>query len=184
MDTAQEAPETVILAQDEASLYLQATLKVVWYPRGQTPCVKLDPSRHSIHFYGALNLLTGQETVMSSTLMNGEVTALYLNRLLQTYPEQPILLLWDRAPWHRGDPIRHLLAQNPRLQTFFFPPASPDLNPQEHVWKAARDAVSHNHRFTSFSDLTSAFSDYLTRTTFFSPLLDTYGYNHIRPMFI
>jgi transposase len=23
----------------------------------------------------------------------------------------------------------------------YFPPACPDLNPQEHVWKLARDAV-------------------------------------------
>jgi hypothetical protein len=37
IDTAQAAPDTVIVAADEASLYLQATLQVVWAPRGETP---------------------------------------------------------------------------------------------------------------------------------------------------
>jgi transposase len=29
-----------------------------------------------------------------------------------------------------------MLEQHPRLETVYFPPASPELNPQEHVWSA------------------------------------------------
>ncbi|MFN3982270.1 MAG: IS630 family transposase [Caldilinea sp.] len=183
MDTAQEAPNTVILAQDEASLYLQATIQVVWHHRGQTPIVKVDPSRKSVHFYGALNLGSGQEFAMSSPVMNGDTTALFLQKLLFTYPEQPILMLWDRAPWHFGASIDALLAANPRLQLMYFPPASPELNPQEHVWKAARTAISHNHRFARLETLADQFLTYLSTTRFPSFLLDIYGYNHICPMF-
>lgn len=50
MDTAQTAPETVILAEDEASLYLQATLQVVWAACGQTPVVRQHPGRDNTHF--------------------------------------------------------------------------------------------------------------------------------------
>ena len=49
MDTAQEAPETVILAGDEASLYLQASLMRVWAPVGQTPVVPAAPGRDNTH---------------------------------------------------------------------------------------------------------------------------------------
>jgi hypothetical protein len=41
MDIAQTAPETLILAEDEASLYLQATTTAVWAARGQTPMVRV-----------------------------------------------------------------------------------------------------------------------------------------------
>jgi transposase len=184
MDTAQEAPNTVILAQDEASLYLQATIQVVWHQRGQTPVIKLDPSRKSVHFYGALDLRNGQETAMMSPIMNGATTALFLQKLLLTYPDQRILLLWDRAPWHSGAPINELLEANPRLEILRFPPGSPDLNPQEHVWKAARTAISHNHRFARLEPLADAFLTYLTQTRFPSSMLDLYGYNQISPMFI
>ncbi len=60
MDLAQDAPDTVILAADEASLYLQASLMRVWAPVGQTPVVRVAANRDNTHFYGALNLATGQ----------------------------------------------------------------------------------------------------------------------------
>ena len=56
MDIAQTAPDTVILAEDEASLYLQATTMRVWAPVGQTPSVRVDTQRDMVHFYGCLNL--------------------------------------------------------------------------------------------------------------------------------
>jgi transposase len=183
MDTVQAAPETVILAQDEASLYLQATLQVVWHTRGQTPVVKVDPGRAMVHVYGALNLQSGQEIAMRSPIMNAETTALYLQRLLAAYPDRPILLLWDRAPWHKGPSIRSLLDANPRLELVTLPPAAPDLNPQEQVWKAARSAISHNHQVPRLHALADQFLSYLTCTLFPSSLLEKYGYNTIRPMF-
>jgi transposase len=169
---AQEAPDTVWLAQDEASLYLQATTNRVWAPRGQTPVVRAHPGREKISFYGTLNLLTGQEIVMSSAVMNGEVTAQHLQQILDRYPDVPIILLWDRAPWHFGPAIRELLEAHPRLEILSFPVAAPDLNPQEHVWKAARRAVSHNHLVESLPELAERFARYLLSHTFRSSLLD------------
>ena len=184
MDTAQEAPDTVILAGDEASLYLQATLKVVWHPCGQTPMLKVHPGRESIHFYGALNLATGQETAMPSQMMNGDVSALFLLRLLQTYPHQPLLLLWDKATWHRGKPIQHILDAHPRLEILYLPTAAPDLNPQEHVWKATRQAISHNHRHAKLDLLADTFEQHLNSTRFPCSLLDTFAYPSLSTMFI
>ena len=114
----------------------------VWAPTGQTPVVKVAANRDSTHFYAALNLKTGQETLLRSDIMKAEVSVLFLNRILQTYPHQPILLLWDRATWHKGEAIRSVLAANPRLEVLWFPPGCPELNPQEHVWKAARGGQS------------------------------------------
>ena len=171
------------MAGDEASLYLQATLKVVWHPRGQTPMVKLHPGRDLTHFYGALNLLSGQEHALRSTIMNAEASALFLLLLLHTYPDQPILLLWDKAPWHRGQPIQTVLDAHPRLEILYLPTAAPDLNPQEHVWKATRDAISHNHRFAKLDHLAAAFEVHLDSTTFPCSLLDHHDYPHLCAMF-
>jgi hypothetical protein len=48
----------------------------------------------------------------------------------------------------------------------YFPVACPDLNPQEHVWKQARDVISHNHTCLTFGQLRLAFHDYLENTCF------------------
>ena len=183
MDVAQAAPNTVFLAGDEAGLYLQATTCHVWSPTRQTPVVRADPGRAKTNFYGTLNLQTGQETAMRSDIMNAEVSAQHLELILETNPDTPILLFWDRAPWHRGKPIDKVLEEHPRLEIIFFPTASPDLNPQEHVWKAVRKEVSHNHLEARLPKLAERFLNNLNSTTFKSPFLEKYGYSSIYSMF-
>ena len=180
---AQLAPHTVLLASDEAALYLQATTMAVWAARGQTPLIRVDPGREKLNFYGTLNLRTGQQHVTRTANMNAASTVQHLQTLLDAYPQQPLLLLWDRAPWHRGSPIRDLLAANPRLELIELPVAAPDLNPQEQVWKATRRAVSHHHSHTRLSALADAFEHHLTTNSFPSSLLDRYGFDCICPMF-
>jgi transposase len=135
------------------------------------------------HFYGSLNLQTGQEIAMRSDIMNAEVSAQHLEMLLNANPNVPIVLFWDRAPWHRGKSIDKVLEDNPRLEIIFFPTATPDLNPQEHVWKAVRKDVSHNHLEARLPDLADRFSNKLNSGTFESSFLDKYGYNPVCPMF-
>ena len=153
----------------------------VWGPRGQPLVVRCDPSRNKTNFYGTLDLKTGHEVVTQVDTMNAQATAAHLNTLLSAYPDVPIVLLWDRAPWHRGAPIRDVLTANPRLELIVFPTAAPDLNPQEHVWKASRRAVSHNHTQHRLPDLAQRFKDHLTATTFHSSFLERYGWYLVCP---
>jgi putative transposase len=160
-------------------LYLQATLQIVWAAPGQTPLVKLHPGRESTHFYGALNLLNGRDIAMGSPIMNAETSALFLETILLAYPDEPILLLSDRAPWHRGPKIKAILEANSRLEIFYFPPGAPDLNPQEHLWKATRRAISHNHSCKKLDQLANDFEAHLSTTTFPCSLLDQFAYSHL-----
>ena len=120
---------------------------------------------------------------MRSDLMNNEVSAQHLQTLLDAYPDLPILLFWDRAPWHRGPAIVKLLEENPRLETVFLPPGSPELNPQEHVWKEVRKAISHNHTEKSLPELAEKFLHKLNSDTYKTTFLDKYGATSILTMF-
>ena len=121
---------------------------------------------------------------MRTPVMNAEVTAQHLNKLLQTYPDDPILLFWDRARWHRGPSVEQILRDNPRLEVVFFPVASPEMNPQEQVWKATRKAVSHNHCEPHLPELAERFEHHLNSNSFPCSFLDHYGFKAICPMFI
>jgi transposase len=165
-DFLQDHPNGQVIALDEMSLYFQATTTRVWAKVGQTPVVRVSPQRVHVHFYGAVNLRTGHEFTLPTPTMSGQTTAAFLHELLLCYPTQPILLLWDRAKWHKGEAVRQILADNPQLETVFFPPASPHLNPQEHVWSQARAAVSHNHSYATFQQLKHAFLNFLSLTLF------------------
>ena len=86
----------------------------------------------------------------------------YLQQILAAYPERPILLLWDRAPWHRGESIRQLLSANSRLEIIEFPVGAPELNPQEQVCKQKRRAVGHNHLTPQLPELADRYEHHLT----------------------
>ena len=90
----------MILAEDEASLYLQATTMSVFAPVGQTPVVRVDPERDKVSFYGTINLETGKVIAHRSSVMNAVATGQHVHQILEAEPDCEILLLWDRAHWH------------------------------------------------------------------------------------
>lgn len=158
---------------DEMRLYFKATCTHVWAPIGQTPIIKVHPQRDSCSFYGALDLQTGREIASRAAVQNSEITANFLMQLLMLYPDRPILLLLDRASWHYGD-VRELIETTDRLEVMYFPTACPDLNPQEHIWAQARDAISHNHTYTDFDVLLDDFETFLNETPFQTNFMPKY----------
>ena len=173
-DFLQRHPNGVILTLDEMSFYYRATLTRVWSQVGDTPIIAVDASRIHLHFYGALNVRTGQEIAMRADAETSEYTANFLMILLMIYAHQPILLLLDRAPWHKKD-VTRLIAETQRLEVIYFPVACPDLNPQEHVWEQARDQISHNHEYTNFDKLVDALETYLNETPFNTNFIEKYA---------
>jgi len=162
-------------------MYLQATVMAVWNPVGETPVVRVDPGRSKVAFYGSLNLRTGEELVTRTTQLDAATTAQHLRQALGRHPGKRMVMFWDRAPWHRGPALRELLAANPRLEIVEFPTGSPDLNPQEQVWKQTRRAVSHNHVTPKLSELADRFETHLKEHTFHSSFLEHYGFYLVCP---
>lgn len=156
------------------SLYFQATTTRVWAQRGQTPTVRVATQRDYVHFYGALDVGSGQESALTLPKQSGEMTCHFLDHLQSVYPGRALFILWDRAKWHQGAVVRDYLSRSPNLQTFHFPPGSPQLNPQEHVWALTRDAVSHNHTRKDFPALVRAFHRSLETTEFSFQWLQKY----------
>lgn len=101
---------------------------------------------------------------------------------MTAYPDVPILVLWDRAPWHRGAAIRTVIAAHPRLGIMLEPVAAPALNPQEHVWKATRHVISHNHTDSTLPKLADHFETHLTSTTFSTTYLEHRGFYRVYPI--
>lgn len=74
-------------------------------------------------------------------------TTTFLDLLYGVYvkrqKKRKVIMIWDGAPWHRGK-VKTYLKSNKWLELMYFPPYSPDLNPQEHIWKAGKQQVAHN----------------------------------------
>ena len=64
--------------------------------------------------------------------------------------------------------------QPDRLYAIYFPPACPQLNPQEHVGERTRDAISHNHSYQRFQPLSDDFETHLNETLFTTNFLTSF----------
>jgi transposase len=49
-----------------------------------------------------------------------------------------VIVILDNASIHKGEPIRKLCSRYPRLHLEYFPPYTPELNPDEAVWADAK----------------------------------------------
>ena len=173
----------MVLAEDEAKVYLQADAMAVWAPKGQTPQVRVDPRKASACFYGSLDLRSGNEVVTRSEWMNSEATIAHLKAILAAYPNQGVLLFWDRAPWHTSVEVQAFLQQTWRIEVVYFPVGAPDLNPQEHVWKLVRRLIEHNHDLDRIRELADAFEHELHSRRFSSSFFVKYGGQLVCPLF-
>ncbi len=166
-------PDGVIVTMDQMSVYLQSDSTYVWSPIGQTPTIAISPQRDSLKIYGALDVERGYEMALVLPEMNAEATVHFLEHLLVCLPNRHILILWDRASWHKGAARRFVEAHD-RLDMMYYPTACPDLNPQEHVWKLTRQAVGHARDYLNLSDLRQAFQNHLEQTLFKFDWLDKF----------
>ena len=72
-------------------------------------------------------------------------------------PDKKIYLITDNARWHHAKALAELLEEHKdKLTLWFLPPYSPELNPQERVWRHTRRKVTHNKYFDKKEDLINA----------------------------
>jgi putative transposase len=73
----------------------------------------------------------------------------FLSELSARYPDDVILLVTDGASWHRSEGIQ--IPEN--IELFFLPPATPEMNPIEQIWKEIRKLGFRNEVFQTLNDV-------------------------------
>jgi len=147
-------PEIVVLVEDEMIITSQTTLQKIWLPQNSQPKIECSNTRKRRSIYGFLDIKTGEQMAFKTEKQTSEISSKILKKALEKYKGKNVLLLWDNAPWHKGDSMRTFLATCTNFLIINFPPYAPDENPQEHVWKAGRAHVTHN-KFISDIDTTA-----------------------------
>src|SRR5215813_14116775 len=120
---------------DQSGFYLLPLAVRTWAPRGQTPVVRV-PLTHDhlaaisgITPDGRLFMQTQDHAYRSPDVMR------FLRVLLRKIRGQ-LLVIWDGAPIHRGQPIKDFLRQGAakRLHLEHLPGYAPELHPDEGIW--------------------------------------------------
>jgi len=119
---------------DEAGVRSDFHSGTTWAPKGKTPVVRVTGARFGFNMISAVSP-KGQMRFM---VVQGKVAAKqfceFLRRLVFK-SERPIFLILDGHPVHRSAKVKQLVeSMKDKLQLFYLPPYSPELNPDEWVW--------------------------------------------------
>lgn len=139
------APEAKIrlMFQDEAGFGRINKPKYCWCFSGLRPVIPCQHIREYRYAYGAVEPLTGDNFFLVLPYSNTVCMNLFLQELSKSYPNDYILLACDRAAWHKSKTL--IIPDNIRL--FFLPPATPEMNPIEQIWKEIRKIGFKNEMF-------------------------------------
>ncbi len=147
----------MILWIDEPGFYLLPAAVRTYAPRGQTPVLRVPLSRDHLSVISGISL-DGELVLMAQDrALNSADVARFLRHLLAIIPE-PLLVIWDGGPIHRGQPVRDLLAAvgPERLRVERLPAYAPDLNPDEGIWNYLKRVELRNTCCASLRHLREA----------------------------
>lgn len=138
---AAKAAGASIFFGDEAAVRTDYHAGTTWAPVGRTPVVKGTGNRQSLNMISAVSARGKLHFSFVDGTTTAETFIAYLTKLLHDIPGK-IFLIVDGHSAHRAKKTTQFVEDNKdRLRLFFLPPYSPELNPDEWVWKN----IKHDH---------------------------------------
>ena len=129
--------------QDEGGFGRINKPKYCWrFPglRPSVPCLHIREYRYA---YGAVEPLTGESFFLIMPSCDTTCMNVFLRELSNKFPHDQIIMVCDGASWHRTNALE--IPEN--IQLLFLPPATPEMNPMEQIWKEIRKRGFRNEIF-------------------------------------
>lgn len=128
-----------IFFADEAGCRTDHHAGTTWAPVGQTPVVESTGKRESIGMASAISMRGAMHWMIYEGMMDSALFAEFMDRLIHDIRGK-IFLIVDNAPYHKSKEARDWVKKHGnRIELFFLPSYSPDLNPDEWVWKNVKN---------------------------------------------
>lgn len=145
-----EADGAKVFFVDEAHFRADVEVRQMWVQKGQPALIDSTTPRlgEKATYYSAVCLEIGQiEAMTVDQTCTAETTVAFLKQLRAKHAE-PLIVIWDNGPMHRGAEIReYLTTPDLRLRLVALPAYSPDFNADEPVWDWIREEATANTCF-------------------------------------
>lgn len=125
---------------DEARFGLHTILRKVIIKKGTAPVRPRQTRYDWDYLYGALDVVEGDSHFLHLPTVNQECSSLFLETLIETYPDHHHVLIGDQAGFHFRPKDERLPLNVHILQ---LPPYSPELNPCEQAWSFIKTGISN-----------------------------------------
>jgi len=152
-----------IYFEDESGIRSDFHAGTTWAPKGETPVIKVTGARFSTNMIAAVSTRGLLRFMVHKGSVTADVICVFLNRLMHG-AQNPIFLIWDGHPTHRSKKVRECIeSYNGKLEVYFLPSYSPELNPTEQVWRSVKNHGVGRKSIFGPDQLKSAVVGYLRR---------------------
>jgi transposase len=146
---------------DETTLKAEDVRGRGYAPRGKTPVVKRTKRKEHV---GMISVITNQGKVMWK-LYEGSINSerfLEFAKQLIKYQRRKVFLIVDNARPHTSKILKKWLAENKqRIELYYLPSYSPDLNPDEHLNADVKYSVGSKHPKRTKEELRKAAEEHM-----------------------
>jgi transposase len=140
---------------DESGVRSDYHAGTTWAARGKTPVVRTTGARYRLNMLSAVNRRGKMRFMIEAKGLNADVMCRFLDRLMAGQKRR-IFLILDGHPIHKSARLaRKVSGFDGRLKLFLLPPYSPELNPDEGVWREVKGHRLGRAGIFSFADLKS-----------------------------
>lgn len=108
-----------------------------------------------VHIFGGLNAYDDTLVYTFAANRNSDGFVAWLEHLMfEVYSKATVYLVLDNASFHKSAVAMAAVSLfEDRLQLFWLPAYSPQLNPIERYWRHLKQQACGNHLFTSLQEL-------------------------------
>lgn len=144
-----KAENALILWGDEMGLRSDDAIGRSYAPRGRTPVVDAAGKRFGCNMISAISNLGQLWFMVFAGRLNAKRFVEFLGRLLRVSKDRKLFLIVDSHPAHKARKVTRWLDEKPaqrsnRLELFFLPGYSPELNPDECLNQDTKQAMKKN----------------------------------------
>jgi transposase len=153
-----KARRAKLMFADEASMRSDYHAGTTWAPQGKTPIVRATGQRVSVNMISAIRSTGELHFMLTQGYTDASVFKTFLEQLMFN-AKRPILLVVDGHSIHKAKIVTEYVAStNGMLELHYLPPYSPQLNPDEQVWKNIKERVAKQFPKNKF-DLSKMIKD-------------------------
>jgi transposase len=155
--------DAVIYFADETGMRSDHQAGKSYAPKGQTPVIKRTGQRFSLNMISAISNRGHLQFMILDGRFNGEVFQTFLQQMIK-YSRKKIYLVIDGHPAHKTKMLNAWLLENEtRIEVFFLPPYSPELNPQEYVNQDVKTNIIGKKRPINKDQMRANVEDFMNR---------------------
>lgn len=137
-----EEQGALIFFGDEAGIRSDYHAGTTWAPLGNTPVVIATGARFGLNMISAVNSSGHFRFMIVDGTVTGIVFRDFLQRLIAGI-DRKIFLIVDGHPIHKAKVVKDFVTKHSdRIELFFLPPYSPELNPDELAWAHIKTRIA------------------------------------------